>query len=193
MKTASQGSSRFAIVDDFEPPEPRVQARVQPERDPMPDAALLSLPDIAVVRSADAKPRLGTDHGQNCRLRSARAQIEPRHAVGDWGSERLVDHDPAVRLRMLDGEDRSARQKADRKPRPVGDPQKAELVPARRCQDLNRRVRHAPLLPLRSASIDRPGGVCKWPQRSAALASEDHPRSGQQAPAWDERGPELRY
>ena len=158
MKTASQRSSSFAVVGDFDPPKPRVQPRMQPKRDPMSDPALLPFPHIAVVRGADAKRRLGADDRQNHRPCAARAQIEARHAVGDRQSERLVDHDPTIRLRVLDGEDRAGRQQADRKPGPVGDPQKVEFVSARRRQDLNRRVRHCPS-PARCLSQHRSGRV----------------------------------
>src|ERR1700722_6155883 len=59
------GELLVAAVDDLDPPEPCVQARVQPERDPMADAARLTFPHIAIVRSADAKPRLRADHQQD--------------------------------------------------------------------------------------------------------------------------------
>ena len=106
------GHVRSAIVGDFEAPEPGVEARVKPERNPMPDAGRRSLPDIAIVRRADAKSCLGTDHGQNRRLRSAHPQIDPPHAVGDRRGERLIDHDPTVRRSVLDGEDGAGRQDA---------------------------------------------------------------------------------
>ncbi len=75
----------------------------------MADTALFSLPDIAVVRGADAKRRLWTHYGQNCRPRSAHTQIEARHAVADRQGERLIDHDPAIRFSVLDGEDGAGR------------------------------------------------------------------------------------
>ena len=131
------GKLLIAAVSDLGPPEPRVQARVQPEGDPMAGAAALSFPHIAIVRSADAKPWLGAHHGQNRRLKSAQAQIKAPHAVGDRQGERLIDHDATVGLRVLNGEDRPAWQDTDRKPCVVSDPQKAEIVSARRRQDLD--------------------------------------------------------
>ncbi len=53
-----------APVDDLDAPEPRVQSRVQPEGDPVANAVLRSLPDIAVVRGADAKRRLWAHDGR---------------------------------------------------------------------------------------------------------------------------------
>ena len=44
------GELLVAALTTSTPPEPRVQSRVQPKRDPMADAALFSLPHIAVVR-----------------------------------------------------------------------------------------------------------------------------------------------
>src|SRR5882757_3196577 len=128
---------------------------MQPQSDAMTDPALFSLPDIAVVRSAHAKRLLWTHHGQNRRPRSAHTQIETHHAVADRQGERLVNHDPTIRFSVLDREDGAGRQYADRKPRPVGDPQKLEIVSMRRRQVINRRIQHDP--PLASAlSYTRP-------------------------------------
>src|SRR5271157_3936853 len=115
---------------------------MQPERDLMAHAALFSFPDNAVIRGADAEPRLGTDDRQDLWLRSADAQMEASHAAGDQGCERLVDHDPPVRFRVLDGENRAAWQEADRETGAVDDPREAKIVLARRHQDICRRVRH---------------------------------------------------
>src|SRR3984957_18132010 len=126
-----------AVVGEFDPPKPRVQPRVKPKRDPMSEPALLSFPHIAVVRGPDAKPTFGPHQRQSLRPLAARAQIEARHAVADRQGKRLIDDDPTVRLRVLDGEDRAGRKDADRKPGPIGDPQKVEIVSTRRRQDLN--------------------------------------------------------
>ncbi len=133
-----------AIVGDFDPPKPRVQPRVKPQRDSMSDPALLSFPHIAVIQGSDAKRRFWAYNGENCGLRSAYTQIEARHAIANRQGQRLIDDDPAVRFRVLDGEDRAGRQDADGKPRPIGDPQKGEIVSMRRRQDLNRRIEYHP-------------------------------------------------
>ena len=98
-----------AAIGDLDPPKPRVPPRVKPKRDPMSDAALFSLPDIAVVRSADPKRRLWTHRRQNRRPRSAQTQIEARHTVADRQRERLIDDDPTIGFRVLDGEDGAGR------------------------------------------------------------------------------------
>ena len=113
MKDGVAGELAVPPVDHFEPPQPDARTRMQPERDTMADAALFSFPDKAVIRSADAEPSLGTDDRQDRRLRPAEAQEKAAHAVGDRRGEHLVDHDPALRIDMLDGEDRAARQEAD--------------------------------------------------------------------------------
>src|SRR5580700_11563435 len=133
-----------AVVGEFDPPKPRVQPRVKPKRDPMSEPALLSFPHIAIVRGPDAKPSFGSYQRQSLRPLAARAQIEAGHAVADRQGERLIDDDPTVRFRVLDGEDRAGRQDADRKPGPIGDPQKVEIVSTRRRQNLNRRIQHSP-------------------------------------------------
>src|SRR5271165_787433 len=122
------GNLAVAPVGDFHPPQPYVQARMQPEGDPMADAALLSFPDKAIIRGADAESRLWPDNRQDRRLGSADAQIEARHAVGDGRSERLVDHDPTARCAVLDGENRATGQKADRQPEAVDDPRGVEIL-----------------------------------------------------------------
>src|SRR5277367_3811056 len=100
----------------------------------MADAARFSLPDKAVIRAADPESSLGTDDGQDRGLGPADAQEEASQAAGDRRGEHLVDHDPAVRLDMLDREDRPAWQETDRDPGAVGDLHQAEIVPARRRQ-----------------------------------------------------------
>src|SRR5271165_6619357 len=116
---------------------------MQPERDPMADATLVSLPDNAVIRGADAEPSFGTDDGQDCRLGPPGAQEKASHAAGDRRGEHLVDHDPALRLDMLDGEDRATWQKAYGDPGAVGDLDEAEIVSPRRRQNLFGRVGHS--------------------------------------------------
>src|SRR5271165_2903842 len=81
---------------------------MQPERDLTAHAALFSLPDEAIVRGADAEPRLRTDDMEDLRLGSAGAQIEASHAAGDGRREHLVDHDPPAGFHMLDGENRAS-------------------------------------------------------------------------------------
>src|SRR5271154_6901094 len=105
---------------------------MQPEADAMADPALLSLPDKAVIQAADAEPRFGTDDRQDSRLGPAMAEEKTPHAIGDGGAEHLVDHDPALWLDMLDGEDRAAWQKADGDTGAVGDLQEAEILSPRR-------------------------------------------------------------
>ena len=116
---------------------------MQPEGDAMADAARISLPDKAVVRGAGPKPRLRADQRQNRRLWSADTKVKPSHAVGDRRAEHLVDHDPPLRVGMLDGEDRAARQQADRDPGAIGDLHEAKIVPPWRRQNLCGRVGHS--------------------------------------------------
>ena len=127
-----------AVVDDLDPPEPYVQAWMQPEGGAMADAAFLSVPHVPVVGSANAKVALGPHQGQDRSLRAADAQIKTSHAVADRGCQRLIDHNAAVRLHVFDREDGAAWQEADRKPGAVGDPREIEVISARRRQDLDR-------------------------------------------------------
>ena len=74
------GDVRFAIVDDLDAPEPGVQARMQPERDPMPDAGSPlpprhsgrprrlreALPRDRSRAESPAHLRLGADRGVPC-------------------------------------------------------------------------------------------------------------------------------
>src|ERR1700722_11269331 len=65
------GKRLIAAIHNLDAPEPRVRSRVQPERDPMADAAPVAFPDITVIRGAHTKPSFGPHQRQNRRLMSA--------------------------------------------------------------------------------------------------------------------------
>ncbi len=104
----------FAPVLDREPPQPDVRVRVERQRDAKCDAALLSRPDEAVVRDADAGRRLGAGARQDRGVRAADSNNKAPHPAGDWRTERLIDDDPAGDFGVFERKDRAVRQQADR-------------------------------------------------------------------------------
>ena len=142
MKTASQGSSLSRRLATSSRHSQRFASRMQPERDPMADPALSPSQTKRSSRRRRGGRLPAPMTGRIAGSSAADAQEETPHAAGDGRGEHLVDHDPALRIDMLDGEDRAVRQEAEGDPGAAHDLHEAERVPARRRQNLYGRVRH---------------------------------------------------
>ena len=140
-----------AGVLHLHPPEPEVVARMQPERDTVPQACSLALPCEAIIRSAEAALGAGPDSFHDRRLRRAHPQVEAGDPTVDRRAMDLIDQRPPVLVLVLDRKHTTVGKDADRKARLVGDATQAVVLLPRRHEGTE--GRH-PLSP--SPSLGRP-------------------------------------
>ena len=117
-----------AGVRDLHPPQPEVVRGMQPERDAVPQARRRALPDEAIVSGAEADLRAGSDCLHNRRLWSAEPQVQAADPPVEGRAVDLVDQRPAALVLVLDGEQASVGQDADRQPGPAADAAQAEIT-----------------------------------------------------------------
>ena len=104
-----------AGVLHLHPPEPEVVARMQPERDTVPQACSLALPCEAIIRGAEAALGAGPDSFHDRRLRRAHPQVEAGDPTVDRRAMDLIDQRPPVLVLVLDRKHTTVGKDADRK------------------------------------------------------------------------------
>ena len=185
-----------AGVRHVHPPQPEPLPRVQPKRDAVPQAAAGPLPGEAVGAGAEAGRRAGPDQLRERRLGRADAQVKAANSAVERGALHLVDQRSTVLVLVLDREDATIGQNAERQAGGVRDATQAKIAVAGRLQDADGAGRHplisrlqlwrgpptpiADTLTLKSAPTpSRPGLAPRLPIRpeiASTSAAEDRAR-----------------
>ena len=150
-----------AGVRDIHPPQPELVLRVQPKRDAVPHAGSRAVPGEAIGGGAEADLRAGADRLRDRRLGRADAQVQAGDPAVERRALHLVDQRSTALVLVLDREDATIRQNAERQAGLVRDAAQAEIALAGRLEDAGGEAPSSVISRLRPMAVAS-GGVPRW-------------------------------